>query len=109
MPAISIKKTYIDLLEALGSANTIVEDAIRKYLIDKSVERVEKSRRKIEEFERRYDSNYAKFIDAISNDEGLKAIEKISPNWEEDMTEWEYWEKELAEWKTRLEDILMKS
>ena len=109
MLAISIKKAYIDILEALGSANTVVEDAIRKYLIYKSVERVEKSRRKIEEFERRYDTNYAKFIDAISNDEGLKAIEKISPNWEEDMTEWEYWEKELAEWKTKLEGILIKS
>lgn len=109
MPAISIKKTYIDLLEALGSANTIVEDAIRKYLIDKSVERVDKSRRKIEQFERKYDCNYARFVEMVSNDEGLKAIEKISPNWEEDMTEWEYWEKELAEWKLRLENILMKS
>ena len=109
MATITIKKGYLDILKTFGSADTIVEAALRKYLIDKCVERIEKSKRKIEEFERKYDCNYAEFIKTISNEEELKIVEKISPNWEEDMTEWEYWEKELEEWKMRLEDILMKS
>jgi len=109
MAAITIKKGYLELLNSLGCADTAVEDAIRKYLIDKCVERIEKSKREIEEFERKYDCNYAEFITKVSIEDGLKAIEKKSPNWEEDMIAWEYWEKELEEWKMRLEDILIKS
>ena len=48
-------------------------------------------------------------IKILSNEERLKGVEKISQDWEGDVTEWEYWEKELEEWKMRLEDILMKS
>ena len=104
---IKIKTDYIKILDTLGSVNAIVEDAIRKYLIDKCVERIEKSKRKIEELEKKYDCNYAEFISKISNAEGLKAVEKTSLNWEGDMTEWEYWGNELEEWKARLENILM--
>jgi len=107
MATITIKTDYIKILDALGSVNAIVEDAIRKYLVDKCVERFEKSKRKIEEFEKKYDCNYAEFINKISNAEGLKAVEKTSLNWEGDMTEWEYWGNELKEWKARLE--LLKS
>jgi len=109
MATITIKKGYLEILKTLGSADTIAEDAIRKYLIDKCVERIEKSKRKIKEFERKYDCSYAEFIKTISNGEGLKAVEKISQDWEGDVTEWEYWQKELEEWKMKLEDILMKS
>ncbi len=108
MATVTIKTDYIKILDALGSLDTIVEDAIRKYLIDKCVERIEESKRKIEDFEKKYDCNYADFISKISTAEGLKAVEKTSLNWEGDMTEWEYWENELKEWKARLEDILMK-
>ncbi|NQE06586.1 hypothetical protein C5S32_12020 [ANME-1 cluster archaeon GoMg1] len=109
MATVSIKKGYLDILNTLGSADTIVENALRKYLIDKCVERIEKSKRKIVELEKKYDSSYAEFIETISNEEELKGVEKISQDWEGDVTEWEYWEKELEEWKMRLEDILMKS
>jgi hypothetical protein len=64
----------LEILKTLGSADTIVEDALRKYLIDKCVEMIEKSKQKIEEFERKYDCNYAEFIRKISNEEELKAI-----------------------------------
>jgi hypothetical protein len=109
MATVTIKTDYIKILDALGSVNVIVEDAIRKYLVDKCVERIESSKRKIEEFVEKYNCNYAEFISKISNAEGLKAVEKISLNWEGDMTEWEYWENELKEWKARLEDILKGS
>ena len=108
MATITIKNSYLDLLDAFGSANILLEDAIRKYLVDKCVERIGKSKRKISELEKRYSCNYAEFISKISNAEGSKVVEKISPHWEGDMTEWEYWENELKEWKTRLEDILMQ-
>lgn len=109
MPTITIEKDYLEILDALGSVNAIVEDAIRKYLIDKCVERIEKSKRKIEEFEKKYNCNYAEFIETISNEESLKEVEETKSSWELDITEWEYWGKELEEWKTRLEDILIKS
>ncbi len=109
MATVSIKKGYLEILNTLGSADAIVENALRKYLIDKCVERIEKSKRKIARLEKKYDSSYAEFIKTISNEERLKGVEKISQDWEGDVTEWEYWEKELEEWKMRLEDILMKS
>jgi len=111
MATVTIKKGYLEILKTLGlgSADTVVENAIRKYLIDKCVERIEQSKREIGDFERKYDCSYAEFIRKISNEDRLKAIEKISQEWEGDMTEWEYWQKEREEWKMRLEDILMKS
>jgi hypothetical protein len=105
MATITIKTDYIKILDALGSVNAIVEDAIRKYLIDRCVERIEKSKRKIEEFEKKYDCNYAEFIERISKEESLKAVEETKSSWELDITEWEYWEKELEEWKIRLEAL----
>lgn len=101
MPTITIEKDYLEILDALGSVNAIVEDAIRKYLIDKCVERIESSKPKIEEFEKKYDCNYAEFIETISNEESLKEVEETKSSGELDITEWEYWGKELEEWKTR--------
>ncbi len=46
MPTISIRKTYLTFLEAFGSPSILVEDAVRKYVIDKTVERIERSREK---------------------------------------------------------------
>jgi len=97
------EENYIKILDALGSVNAIAEDVIRKYLIDKCVERIEKSKRKIEELEKKYECNYAEFIETISNEESLKAVEEKKSSWELDITGWEYWEKELEEWKMRLE------
>ena len=39
MATITIKKGYLEILNTLGSADTIVENALRKYLIDKSVDK----------------------------------------------------------------------
>ena len=108
MATVSIKKGYLEILNTLGSADAIVENALRKYLIDKCVERIEKSKRKIAGLEKKYDCNYAEFIKTISNEERIKGVEKISQDWEGDVTEWEYWEKELEEWKMRLEGHYLK-
>lgn len=109
MPTISIRKTYLTFLEAFGSPSILVEDAVRKYVIDKTVERIERSREAIEQFERNYKCDYAHFIGKLSTEDGLKEHEALNPTWEADQLEWEYWIKELEEWKLRLEAILMTS
>ena len=109
MAAVTIKGTYLEILSAIGRVESMVEEAVRKYLIDKCVEILEKAKVKTREFEKRYNCQYSDFYLTISDENQLEKIEKTYPTWEADFTEWEYWQKELEEWKAKLEDILMKS
>jgi hypothetical protein len=109
MATVSIKNVYLEMLSPIGRVDSIVEEAVRKYLIDKCVERLEKAKSKIREFEKRYSCHYSDFCLTISDENQLEKVEKEHPTWEADNAEWEYWQKELEEWKTKLEDILMKS
>jgi hypothetical protein len=109
MATVSIKNVYLEMLTAIGQSESIVDEAVRKYIIDKCVERLEAAKGKIREFERHYHCQYADFALAISDENRLKKIEKQHPTWEADNLEWEYWQNEFEEWKAKLEDILMKS
>lgn len=99
MATVSIKNVYLEMLSAIGRADSIVEEAVRKYLIDKCVERLEKANSKIKEFEKRYDCQYPDFCLRISDENQFEKIEKEHPTWEADNAEWKYWQKELEEWK----------
>ncbi len=109
MATISIKNVYLEMLSKIGRVDTIVEEAVRKYLIDRCIERLEKAKPKLREFEKRYNCRYPDFCLKISDENQIEKIEKEHPTWEADYAEWEYWQKELEEWKAKLEDILMKS
>jgi hypothetical protein len=109
MTTVTIKNNYLEMLSAIGRVESIVEEAVRKYLIDKCVERLEKAKLKIREFEKRYNCQYPDFCLTISDENQLEEIEKNHPTWEADHAEWEYWQKEREEWKAKLEDILIKS
>jgi len=105
MTTVTIKNNYLEMLSAIGRVESIVEEAVRKYLIDKCVERLEKAKLKIVEFEKRYNCQYPDFCLTISDENQLGKIEKKHPTWEADFVEWEYWQKEREEWKTKLEII----
>ena len=109
MATVSIKSNYLEMLSNIGRVESIVEEAVRKYLIDKCVERLEKAKLKVRAFEKQYNCHYPDFNLKISDENQLEKIEKKHPTWEADLAEWEYWQKELEEWKTKLEDILIKS
>ncbi len=109
MATVSIKNVYLEMLSAIGRVDSIVEEAVRKYLIDNCVQRVEKAKSKTGEFEKRYNCRYLDFRLTVSDEKQFEKIEKEHPTWEADLEEWEYWQKELEEWKAKLEDILMKS
>ena len=109
MATVSIKSNYLEMLSTIGRVESIVEEAVRKYLIDKCVERLEKAKWKIREFEKRYNCQFPDFNLKISDENQLEKIEKKHPTWEADLAEWEYWQKEIEEWKAKLEDILIKS
>lgn len=99
----------MEILRTLGGVDSIVEEAIKKYLIDKCVERLEKAKSKIREFEKLYNCPYSDFCSLISDEKQVAKVEKKHPTWEADLAEWEYWQKEFEEWKQKLEDILTKS
>jgi hypothetical protein len=109
MATISIKNVYVEMLRTLGGVDSIVEEAVKKYLIDKCVERLEKAKSKIRGFEKLYDCPYSEFYSMISDETKVAQVEKKHPTWEADLAEWEYWQKEFVEWKQKLEDILTKS
>jgi hypothetical protein len=109
MATISIKNVYMEMLRTIGGVDSIVEEAVRKYLIDKCVEKLEKAKSRIREFEKRYSCSYRDFCLMISDENQIEKVDQEHPTWEADLAEWEYWRKEFEEWKLKLEDILMKS
>ncbi|MFQ6120718.1 MAG: hypothetical protein ACE5KE_12655 [Methanosarcinales archaeon] len=100
--SIRIRKEYFEVLKQLGDVNAIAESAIRKYVIDLLIKRIEISKKEVNQFEKKYSCDYTTFAERISD------VVKSNPTWEEDFIEWEYWSKELQEWTKRLENTLLK-
>ena len=106
MATISIKNAYMEILRTLGGVDSIVEEAVKKYLIDKCVERLEKAKSKIREFEKLYDCPYSDFCSLISDEKQVAKVEKKHPTWEADFNVWETYVEELQRWKNRVTKLL---
>ena len=109
MPAVAIKRDLVNVAKKFGDVDTVVAEAVRRYAIEQSIERMEHARAKIREYEKRYGVAYPVFARRIRTDaKFLRHIESKFPVWEEDAMEWEYRIDEATEWTETLANILNK-
>jgi len=106
---LEMKDEWVKTASLFGDVETVVADALRRYAVDKCIQKIEQARAKIKAYENRYGCDYDTFSLKVQTDEDfLRGVEKINPVWEEDAMEWDYRLKELAEWMQKLEDTLQQ-
>lgn len=109
MAAVAVKKDLLSVAKLFGDVDTVVSDAVRRYAIDRCVERIELARAKIRGYEQAYGASYTTFARRVQTDAGfLRRVESKNPLWEEDAMEWKYRLEEVEEWTETLESILKK-
>lgn len=103
MSAVAVKQDLLSIAKRFGDVDTVVSDAVRRYAIDRSVERIEAARAKVRAYEKQYGITYASFAQKIQTDAmSLRRVESKNPLWEEDAMEWKHGVEEVEEWTRTL-------
>ena len=90
----------------IGDVDAVVSEAVRRYAIERCIERVETARTKIRAYEQQYGATYPVFARRVRADaKYLRRVESKNPIWEEDAMEWKYRLEEADEWTETLEQV----
>lgn len=104
---IPLRDTLAETLQAFGELGAVTMAALRRYAIDRCLQRIEQAQQQICAYEARYGSDYVTFNERICTKEiFLQEINRNYPTWEADAIEWRYRIDEAEEWRKRLESIL---
>jgi|GEM_PF-6837968 len=110
MSNVSIRNEFVELLSVLGDVESEVDDALRRYLLDRASERLEHCRKEIRHFEQIYSRSFDDFASALASENSafLDEVEGQHPTWEADYNTWETYVQEFERWKKRASDLLTK-
>jgi hypothetical protein len=100
---LEMKDEWVKTASLFGDVEAVMIDALRRYAIDKCIQKIEQARAKIKIYESRYRCDYDTFSLKVQTDEDfLRRVEQINLIWEEDAMEWEGLEEERRQWLARL-------
>lgn len=103
-----INSRYADILAPLGDVQQAVDEAVRRYALEKASQRIAELRHAICPFEEQFGCPYEAFYARVTTDEEyVTHLRETSPTWERDFHEWEFYVEELREWLNRLEQLSM--
>ena len=108
MSNVAIRNEFVELLSVLGDLESEVDDALRRYILDRASERMERCREEIRYFEQVYGHSFEDFAAALASEDSplLDEIERHHPTWEADYNTWETYAQEFERWKKRVSDLL---
>ena len=108
MTPVAINSKYADILAPLGDVQQVVDEAVRRYAVEKLGERIAELRRALRPFEEHYGCTYEVFYARLTIDEAfVTGLREGNPTWERDLHTWEFYAEELREWLNRLEQLSM--
>jgi hypothetical protein len=110
MTTVTVQNKFTEILATFGDVQESVNTAVQRYTIEQITTKITELRRKDEEFQKKYSSEYFAFAKRASEDEEfIKIVEaNISKTWEEDLLDWEFCHKGVEDWTKKLQDILLK-
>ena len=106
MPRVQVKEEYAAILEPLQES---VDEALRRYAIEKAQNRVLELEQAVQEWEEKYGCGYDLFAYRAATDEGyVEQLDStpVTQQWEGDSISWEFDARELREWRRRLKMLL---
>ncbi|MFC1976598.1 hypothetical protein ACFLXQ_09380 [Chloroflexota bacterium] len=107
---VPLHKSLNEILQVLGEPEIIAASALRRYLLDTCLQRIEQAKRQINMYEQLYDSDYDTFNHRMGTDKAfLETTNYDYPTWEADAIEWLYRIEEVQTWQERSEKILRES
>ena len=71
MTTVVINSKYADILAPLGDVQQVVDEAVRRYAVEKLGERIAELRRALRPFEERYGCTYEVFYARLTTDEAF--------------------------------------
>jgi hypothetical protein len=106
MSMVMVSKKYADILAPLGDVEQTVDEALRRYTVERIGQRIAELRRQIRPWEEKYGCTYEVFYARVTGDEEYVAhLRQGHPTWERDFQQWEFYVEEMREWIARLESI----
>lgn len=107
---IALQDNILELVETLGEPTTVVPAAVRRYVVDRSLQRLEAAEDRAGVYTQRYAMDYATFSQRVALDEHyLDHLNREHPLWEADAIEWAHWAEEVELWRQRLTQALQAS
>lgn len=107
---VPVEDDLMELLEAFGEPELIVPAALRQYIVDRCLQRIEQIEGKVAIYEQRYGMSYDMFNRQVTTDQDyLDRLNDERPLWESDAVEWAHRLEEAEAWRERLQKALQTS
>ncbi len=107
---IPMQQSLLDLLQTLGDPASVIPAAVRQYVVDRCLQRLEAAEARVQAYIHKYGSDFATFNMLVTTDEEyLRTLNLTHPLWESDAIEWAYRLEEVELWRTRLATALQNS
>jgi ribose 5-phosphate isomerase len=107
---IALQDNLLELVQTLGEPATVVPAAVRRYVVDRSLQRLEAAEERIRVYAQRYQMDYVTFNRCVVLDQAfLDRLNQEHPLWEADAIEWAQWTEEVELWRERLTQALQTS
>lgn len=105
-----VQNNVLELVKAFGEPGTIVPAALRQYVVDRCLQRIEHAEEKTAFYEKRYGMDYETFNRRVTTEQSyLEALNREHPLWEADAIEWAHRLEEAEAWRERLRKALQIS
>ena len=107
MLTISLQGNLMELVHLLGEPAAVVPAAVRQYVVDRCLQRLEAAEAKVGAYVQRYGMDYKSFNGRATTDQAyLDQLNQDHPLWESDAIEWVYRIEEVELWRERLTKAL---
>ena len=104
---ISLQDGLLDLVRVLGEPGTVIPSAVRQYVVDRCLQRLDAAEAKIAVYVRKYGLDYETFNRRVTMDQDyLDNLSQTHPRWEADAIEWAVRTEEAELWRMRLTQAL---
>lgn len=100
----------MELVHVLGEPAAVVPAAVRQYVVDRCLQRLESAEAKAGVYVRGYGMDYKTFSRRVTTDQVfLDQLNQTHPLWESDAIEWACRMEEVELWRERLTQALQTS
>ena len=107
---IALQDNMLELVQTLGEPTTVVPAAVRRYMPDRSLQRLEAAEERVWGYAQRYEVDYHTFSRRAALDQAyLDQLNEEHPLWEVDAIEWAHWSEEVELWRGRLTQAVQTS
>lgn len=108
METLKLNEPYAQVLEQLGDVQQHVDEALYRYAVERTQQRVLELEAQVQVWEDKYECSYDLFAYRTATDENyVRDLNSHAETqmWEADLIAWEFYATELKAWRQRLSTL----